>query len=81
MIFICLNHLTKTLKHVHRCKDKKHKSQSAQTSVYVHPTSCCLGDAFEVLLENPSHCHGSYIHEVLKTHVINATGGQDNVGT
>lgn len=45
-----------------------------------HPTSCCLGNAFEVPLEHPSHCHSSYIHKVLETHVIDATGGEDNVG-
>lgn len=56
-------------------------NKSPQTAAYFHPTSRCLGDAFEVPLENPSHCHGSDIHKVLQTHVINATGGQDNVGT
>lgn len=43
-------------------------------------TSCCFGNALEVPLKNSSHCHGPYIHEVLKTHIINATCGQDYVG-
>lgn len=42
-------------------------------------TSCGLCDAFEVPLENPPHCHCSYIHKVLETHVIDATSGQDNI--
>lgn len=43
-------------------------------------TSCCFGNALEVPLKNSSHCHGSYIHKVLKTHIINATSGQDYIG-
>lgn len=44
-------------------------------------TSCCLGDAFEIPLQDPSHCHGSHVHKVFKTHVVNTTGGEDDVGT
>lgn len=60
--------------------NKDVKASNTKASLYCHPTSCCLGNAFEVLLENPPHCHGSYIQKVLKTHVINATGGQDHRG-
>lgn len=44
-------------------------------------TSCCLGDPFEILLQNPPDRHGSCIHKVLKTHVVDAPGGEDDVGT
>lgn len=44
------------------------------------PTSGCLGDAFEVPLQNPSHCHCPDVHKVLEAHVVDAAGGQDHVG-
>lgn len=44
-------------------------------------TSCSLGDAFQVLLKNSSDCHCSHIHKVLQTHVVNATSGQNHIGT
>lgn len=73
------NHWTRTLKHIYSCKSSVTQEPTTTNISSLHPTSCCLGDAFEVPLEDPSHCHGSNIHKVLQTHVINATSGQDNV--
>lgn len=58
---------------------KSSKCQSTQTAAYFFLTSCCLCDAFEVPLQNSSNSHGSYIHKILQTHVINATSRQYNI--
>lgn len=42
-------------------------------------TSCCLGDAFKIPLQNPSHCHGPHVYKVLEAHVVDTAGGEDNV--
>lgn len=44
-------------------------------------TACCLGNALEIPLQNPSHCHGSHIHKVFEAHVVDATSGKDDIGT
>lgn len=59
---------------------KKTKTFFTLSKEFPH-TSCSLGDAFQVLLKNSSDCHCSHIHKVLQTHVVNATSGQNHIGT
>lgn len=42
-------------------------------------TSGCFGDTFKIPLQHSPYCHGSYIHKVLQTHVIDATCRENNV--
>lgn len=61
-----------------------HEHENVENKLCPHKhqhTSCCLGDAFKIPLQNPSHCDGSHVHKVFETHVIDTTGGKDDVGT
>uniref|UniRef100_A0A3Q2DLV3 Acetyl-CoA acetyltransferase 2 n=1 Tax=Cyprinodon variegatus TaxID=28743 RepID=A0A3Q2DLV3_CYPVA len=60
---------------------KEDKDINTNRTKYSIPTSCCFCDAFKVPLENPPHCHGSTIHKVLQTHIINAPSGQYNISS
>lgn len=44
-------------------------------------TSRSFSNAFKVPFQNSSNCHGTSLHKVLETHVVDATSGENHVGT
>merc|ERR1719318_427253 len=40
-----------------------------------------LSNPLEILLLAPPDCHGSCLHEILKTQVVNTTSGQDDISS